>query len=82
MEYYIYIYICIIFFNYLKKKGKKFTIWMKRIPIWMKLEIETHLLGNVSCLKDNKVRDKKYLVFSPTYLIGRMKKQRDKNFFI
>ena len=40
----------------------------------MKLEIETHLLGNVSCLKDNKVRDKKYLVFSHTCLIGRMKK--------
>ena len=40
----------------------------------MKLETETHLLGNVSCLKDNKVRDKKYLVFPHTCLIGRMKK--------
>ena len=40
----------------------------------MKLEIKTHLSGNVSCLKDNKMRDKKYLVFSHTYLAGRMKK--------
>ena len=47
---------------------------MKRIPIWMKLEIETHLSSNVSRLKDNKVRDKKYLVFSHTCLIGMMKK--------
>ena len=48
----------------------------------MKLQIETHLSGNVSCLKDDKVRDKNYLVFSHTCLAGRMKKQRDENFFI
>ena len=47
---------------------------MKRIPIWMKLEIETHLSGNVSCLKHDKARNKNYLVFSHMYLAGRMKK--------